>query len=136
MSKAFSFKCQGAWGQTTLPGHAPRRSGTLLLLDMHYHPAVAPLKVTFRYALFNTDDYGSRIYAYENDLLYTSSMPAYYGRGFRVYALLKYSPSGRIDTWLRLSLTCYADRESVGSGTEEISGNKVPEVKVQLRIKL
>lgn len=113
-----------------------KNKGTLLLLDVFYHPASIPLKLSCRYALFNTDNYSSRLYAYENDVLYASSMPAYYGKGFRTYLLVKYSPARWLDAWLRLSLTCYADRNIISSGLEEIKGNKVPEIKFQLRIKL
>ena len=32
--------------------------------------------------VFETDDYDTRIYAYEPDLLYNFSLPAYYGKGY------------------------------------------------------
>jgi hypothetical protein len=63
-------------------------------------------------------------------------MPAYYGKGFRYYILIRYSPRKWLDAWLRFSMTNYTDRKTVGSGLEEMEGNKVPEIKVQLRIKL
>ncbi len=109
--------------------------GSLLLFDVFYHPPSIPLKLSFRYALFNTDDYDSRLYAYENDVLYASSMPAYYGKGFRTYILISYKPLDWVQLWLRFSLTNYTDRDVISSGTEEIIGNKVPEIKMQMRIK-
>ena len=125
-------------GYTILKGieEGYKRAGSLLLLDMYYHPLSFPVKLTFRYALFHTDDYSSRLYAYENDVLYASSMPAYYGKGFRFYLLAKYSPARWLDAWLRFSMTCYTDRNIISSGPEEIKGNKLPEVKFQIRIKL
>ena len=36
-------------------------------------------------AVFETDDYDTRIYAYEPDLLYHFSLPSYYGRGIHYY---------------------------------------------------
>jgi hypothetical protein len=89
-----------------------------------------------RYALFYTDDYSSRLFAYEHDVLYAASMPAYYGKGFRVYVLARYSPLHWLDTWFRFSLTTYSDRNTISSGPDEIIGNKLPEVKFQLRFKL
>jgi hypothetical protein len=37
--------------------------------------------------MFNTDDWDTRIYTYENDLLYSYSIPALYGRGSRNYLM-------------------------------------------------
>ncbi len=136
ISPSFSTKLQA--GYTLLKGleEGYKSAGSFLLLDIYYHPALLPMRLSFRYALFNTDDYNSRLYAYENDVLYASSMPAYYGKGFRLYFLAKYSPSHWIDAWLRLSMTCFTDRNIISSGPEEIRGNKLPEIKFQIRLKL
>jgi len=111
-------------------------AGSLIHMDVYFHPPGKKLRMSLRYALFNTDDYNSRIYAYEHDVLYASSMPAYYGKGTRIYLLAKYSPVRWLDTWLRLSLTHYTDRNIISSGADEIKGNILPEVKFQFRIKL
>lgn len=113
-----------------------KSKGSLLLLDIFYHPEVVPVKLSMRYAIFNTDDYNSRLYAYEHDVLYASSMPSYYGKGFRTYLLISYKAAQWIQLWLRLSLTRFTDRNIISSGTEEVKGNKLPEIKVQCRIKL
>ena len=136
VSGSFSAKLQAAYTLTKGLEEGYESAGSLLLLDMYYHPATLPLKLTFRYALFHTDDYMSRLYAYENDLLYASSMPAYYGKGFRFYLLAKYSPARWLDTWLRFSMTCFSDRDIISSGPDEIKNNKLPEIKFQVRIKL
>ena len=135
-SPYFSFKSQAEYTLINSGNPVDRNRGGLILQDVYFHPPAIPLKITFRYALFNTDDYGSRIYAYENDVLFASSMPAYYGKGFRYYVLFRYSPWKWLDAWLRFSMTNYTDRKTVGSGLEEMEGNKVQEIKVQLRIKL
>jgi hypothetical protein len=113
-----------------------RSAGACLSGDIHYHPSDIPLKIVGRYALFNTDDYEGRLYFYENDVLYASSMPAYYGKGSRCFILFKYTPFDWLDTWLRFSLTTYTDRNTISSGNDEIQGNKLPELKTQIRIKL
>jgi len=136
VSPDLSIKCQ--YEQVMVKKVAPetKSKGSLLLVDVNYHPEAFPIKINLRYALFNTDDYDSRLYAYENDVLYASSMPAYYGKGFRTYLLLSYKASRRLQFWLRFSLTNFTDRNVISSGTEEIQGNKHPEVKIQCRIKL
>ena len=39
------------------------------------------LRLSARYAIFNTDSYDTRIYAYEKDVLYAFSVPALYATG-------------------------------------------------------
>lgn len=135
-SPTFSFKSLAQYVIQKSPDDAYGSRGSLLVQDIYFHPERWPCRITFRYALFNTDDYNSRIYAYEHDVLYASSMPAYNGKGYRTYLVVKYSPAKWLDTWLRFSLTTYTDRNIIGSGAEEIVGNKVPEIKLQVRIKL
>ena len=58
--------------------------GYFLCQDIAYKPEDKPYSLTFRYALFDAQDYNARIYAYENDVLYSFSVPALYGKGLRV----------------------------------------------------
>ena len=67
--------------------HEPSENGYLIYQDVIYRPANFPLDVTFRYALFSTGGYNSRIYTYENDVLYAFSVPSYFDNGQRVYLL-------------------------------------------------
>jgi hypothetical protein len=103
--------------------------------DLTYRDKKDRFYVTGRLAMFRTDSYDTRIYAYENDVLYAFSIPANYGKGMRWYALLKYSPSRYTDIWVRLAQTIFSDRDVISSGLEEIKGNRRTEIKIQLRIK-
>lgn len=116
-------------------GNEPLERGFLLYQDVIYQFAKAPLRITFRYALFDTDSYNARIYAYENDVLYFFSVPAYSGRGTRIIALAKYDLGRNIDIWLRWAQFYYTDRQTVGSGKDEINGNTKSEIKAQVRFK-
>ncbi|VAW15192.1 hypothetical protein MNBD_BACTEROID01-468 [hydrothermal vent metagenome] len=109
--------------------------GFLLYQDVVYSPVKIPFKGYMRVAVFKTDSYNSRIYAYENDLLYNYSIPAYYGNGFRVYLNTSYKFSTFLGVWLKLSNTTYSDRESIGSGYNEVDGRNLTEVKIQARLK-
>jgi hypothetical protein len=86
-----------------------------------------------RLAYFNTDSYDSRIYAYENDVLYAVSFPAYYGKGWRYYLIGKMPISRNLDVWIRLAQTNVSDRATLGSGTSEIAGNRKTGLKIQLK---
>ena len=77
--------------------------GTVAYQDVLLSPR-GPLSATARIALINTDDFESRIYAYENDLLYRFRIPAYYGRGYRGYVNLRYRATGALTAELRGAL--------------------------------
>lgn len=109
--------------------------GYLLYQDMVYKFQKIPATIYFRYALFDTDSYYSRIYTYENDLLYSYSIPPLYYRGVRTYIMMKYSVSKGIDLWLKYGRTTYSNRDSIGSGLNEINGNTKSEIKFQLRMR-
>lgn len=111
-----------------------KETGYLLYQDILYSPSNFPLSLSFRYAIFDTDTYNTRIYAYENDVLYSFSIPAYYSKGIRTYCLVKYTYREKIDLWLRYAQTYYADKTSIGSGLNEINGQTKSEIKVQVRI--
>jgi hypothetical protein len=115
-------------------GNEPELNGFMIYQDVLYSFKKIPLNFSFRYALFDTE-FDSRIFAYENDVLYFFSIPGYSGRGTRVYAMLKYDLGRNIDIWLRWAQFYYTDRDVVGSGTEEIQGNTRSEIKAQVRFK-
>lgn len=112
-----------------------KENGLLIFEDLLYKPSTIPLSISGRVAFFSTTSYDARIYAYENDLLYTFSVPAFYGKGWRTYLNLKYKISERFEFWLKLANTRWTDRETIGSGYNEIEGKDKTEVKMQLRLK-
>lgn len=115
--------------------HRNTSHGYMMYQDVIWRPTGNRWALTARYALFDTDTYDERIYAYENDLLYAFSVPAYYYKGSRAYLLVRYQASRKLDFWLRIGQTWYANTTSVGSGLDEIAGNTRSEIKMQIRIK-
>lgn len=109
--------------------------GFILTQDLQWNPKNLPLDVTLRYAFFDTDSYDSRIYTYENNALYTFSIPAYYYQGSRFYILLRYRFLRVCDLWVRYGQTLYNNRESVGTGAEMTNGSTRTDLTIQLRIK-
>jgi len=112
------------------------KNGFMMYQDVVYRTSNNRFTTSLRYAWFNTDSYDERFYAYENDLLYTFSVPAYYYKGNRVYVVCSYKITNNITVWLRIANTSYSDREKIGSGGEEIYGNNKTDVKAQVIIKL
>jgi hypothetical protein len=108
-------------------------NGMALIQDVTY--AVGRVSLTGRYALFDTDDYDNRLYAYESDAWLSFAFPSYYGKGIRNYVLLHYRLTHKIDVWLRWGHTRYTDRTTIGSGGEIITGDTRNDVKLQARIR-
>ncbi len=65
--------------------------GILMLQDINYRFSKIPVTVWFRHCIFKTDDWDSRLYTYENDLLYSFSIPALSGMGSRNYLMVKWA---------------------------------------------
>ena len=86
-----------------------------------------------RLQYFETDGYDSRIYAYENDVLFSYSIPVFYDKGYRYYFNLNYDFTRKLSCWFRWAQTIYKNKSTVGSGLDEIEGNKKTEIKVQLQ---
>lgn len=85
-----------------------------------------------RYVYFDIEDYDSRIYMYEPDVLYAFSIPAYMDRGSRIIFNAKWTIMKDLKMWFRLGHTYYRDKKSIGSGWNEIKGNQKTEAKIQL----
>lgn len=111
-------------------------NGFLIYQDVSYQIEKTPLRFSVRYALFDTDTYDERLYAYESDVLYAFSIPAYYYKGSRFYLMMKYDVNRNIDLWLRYAVSYYNNKKIISSGLDEIQGSSKSEIKVQLMIKM
>jgi len=112
-----------------------QENGYMFYQDIKYKLLFGKITFSSRYVLFNTSTYDSRIYAYESDVLYGYSIPAYYGIGSKIYLVAKCNIIQNLDFWLRIGQTTYNDREVLKSGWDEIEENKMTEIKLQLRYK-
>jgi hypothetical protein len=100
--------------------------GMLLLQDINFRFRKIPVSVWLRYCIFRTDNWDSRLYAYENDLLYSFSVPALSGEGSRSYIMIVWKTGKFIDLRIKYGLTeLTRDCEAV---------SKSEELKIQLRM--
>lgn len=119
-----------------------REQGFLSYSDLIIRSKSNPIVGYLRLQYFETNGYNSRIYAYENDVLYSSTVPAFFDKGFRYYFLLKITPvilrkisrGADVQFWFRWAQTLYRSRSSVGSGLDEIEGKSKSEFRFQLII--
>lgn len=112
------------------------QKGYLVYQDFSYNKVGSPLSVSIRYALFQTDSYDSRIYAYESDMPGSYSILSNYDRGSRFYLMLNYNLTRKIEIWLRYAQTYYDNKDVISEGAlTEIQGNTKSEIKAQVRFK-
>ena len=114
-------------------GESKREIGYLIYQDVTYSPLSSKFSANMRVAYFRTPSYNSRVYAYEDDVLYGFSFGMYNGHGFRTYLNLKYHLGKRLNLWSRYAISIYPGETTVGSGLDQIAGNKKSEIKLQLR---
>lgn len=111
---------------------APDAYGLVLFQDVRWR-LVKTVQLDVRLAFFETDSFEARVFTYEDDLLYTFSVPAFNGRGQRAYALIRWSPTGRLTLLAKAAATRFEDVRTVGTGLDEVEGNRLREIRVQLR---
>ncbi|PHN01424.1 ComEA family DNA-binding protein [Flavilitoribacter nigricans] len=109
------------------------QQGFAIYQDLLFRPIGFPLSFTTRFALFDTDGYAIRFYSYENNLLYSFSIPAYYNRGSRFYLNLRYKGIRKLTLEARIAQTYWWDQENIGSGLEQTDGPVRTQVAAQLK---
>lgn len=89
---------------------------------LFYQQAVlkkGPVAFKARYTEFDTDDYDSAIYVYEDDLPLVFTLKSYYGEGRAFFALLSYDLWKNFELTARYAKTWYDDRDTYSSGNDE-----------------
>ncbi|MEO6406556.1 MAG: helix-hairpin-helix domain-containing protein [Ferruginibacter sp.] len=106
--------------------------GFLMYADLIYKPVMKPYSGNIRLQYFETDGYNSRLYAYENDVLYYFAIPLFYGKGYRYYLNLNYDISKKLAFWIKWSQYIYKEKAIIGSGLDEIKGAQKTEARIQI----
>ncbi len=114
-------------------GNNPQEQGFMINQDVIYKPLGKPYSFSLRYALFDSDSFNARIYAYENDVLYYFYIPAYFRTGSRFYVTARYKYRKKFDFWVRYGIWDYRNEETILSGLEEINGNIRSDIKLVVR---
>ena len=110
---------------------AAAETGFLTYLDLLYKPMLKSYSGNIRLQYFETTGYNSRLYAYENDVLYSFSIPVFYDKGFRYYININYDVNKKISLWLKWAQTVYKDKTLVGTGLDEVKGGWRSDIKIQ-----
>ena len=102
--------------------HHKTEFGYMLSQSVSYR-GKEPLTGDAYLAWFDADTYNARLYSYERNLLSTFHMPSFYGKGLRLALSSKYQITRGIAFSVKAGYTRYFNRDTIGSGTEQIDGN-------------
>ncbi|WP_332914027.1 hypothetical protein [Algoriphagus boritolerans] len=105
--------------------------GLMILQDVQY--GQNKWRLTGRVALFDSETYDNRLYAFENNVLWTFSIPAFSGQGMRYYLLGQYQITPKLTGYFRFSRTSYTDREVISSGLQAIAGPHQTDTALMIR---
>lgn len=87
-------------------------------------------------AYFHTDDYNSRLYAYERSTSYSFGYSSYYGNGLRLALMAK----AELLPWLTMQLkgghTHYFDRDTIGTAERQIFSCHQTDIDLQVKVRL
>ncbi|MCX6255818.1 MAG: hypothetical protein NTV31_15275 [Bacteroidia bacterium] len=93
--------------------------GMLFLEDINYRFRSIPLSIWLRYCIFGTDDYESRLYTWENDLLYSFSIPALYGKGSRIYFMTGWKITDKSELRFKYAISTKTVKQGGETNSEE-----------------
>ncbi|TVQ65828.1 MAG: hypothetical protein EA360_07775 [Balneolaceae bacterium] len=112
----------------------PNETGYLLFQDLRVQ--LRPnIRLDARVTLFDTDSFSSRVFQFENDLLYVMTNMMLHGQGQRIYLLLYASLFSWADIWIKAATTLYENRTAISSGLSEIHGNRKSDIGFQVRFR-
>jgi hypothetical protein len=94
--------------------------GALLAQDVIFSIARLPMKFWLRYSIFNVDSWDSRLYIYENDLLYSYSVPAFSGKGTRFYMLARWDINNKTSLRIKYAVTSMSGDDPGNEDTNEL----------------
>ncbi len=108
--------------------------GRALSLDLDWRSGSTRLQFGGKY--FNTDDYNARIYHYETSVTDHFYIPALSGRGSRYSFLLSKNLSEKVGLQFKWAMWLYKDRNTISSGNQEVSGNKLSQIRLLISWKI
>ncbi|MBP5570852.1 MAG: helix-hairpin-helix domain-containing protein [Prevotella sp.] len=93
------------------------------------------LKASASIAYFHTDDFDSRLYAYERGLLYSFNFPVFYGEGIRYWVMAQADVMRNLAVTVKVGTTNYFDRSVIGTGYQQVNHSAITDVEIQGRVR-
>lgn len=104
--------------------------------DFAFQTKSQKYKLWFRYAIYDIPCWDNRIYAYENDVLYSFSVPAFSSQGTRFIIMGKTDLLPSLELSIRFAVSGFASVKTTGTGEDEVKGISDSYLTMQLRFKI
>jgi hypothetical protein len=114
--------------------NAANTYGTLIYQDLKFKIFKNKFTINTRLAFFDIDNFNARIYAFEDNVPYSYSVPIFQNSGIRFYLLANYKITKNIKVFARYSQTEYNNAKTIGSGLEQINGSTQSDLIMQLQM--
>jgi hypothetical protein len=85
---------------------AQKETGFLFFTEVHYKPAFKPYSFNGRVQYVETGGYNTRLYAWENTVLYNFSIPAFFDKSFRYVTTVNYRLTNRFNGKPHKHISC------------------------------
>jgi len=131
----FKSEVSGVFNSSRVQEFKSSKFGVLAYQDVGVNIAKIGMELKLRFAIFDTDTYDERLYAYENDLSYTFTINSYYYRGCKTYFILKWKHKW-FEIQSKISRLLFFNKNQISSGLELIDAPHKTEVKVQVLFKI
>jgi hypothetical protein len=136
LTAAVRWRTRAEWVWTDIPSLAGYdRKGVAFYQDVRYR-ATSRLTLYGRLSFFDTDDFATAVYEYENDVHGVFSNTALSGKGSRWYLLAVYRIGSRLDVSAKFWQLYRDDLDNIGSGGDTISGNVLTRWTLALNVRL
>ena len=113
----------------------PSTHGFVFSQNASFKKPASPVQFDVFAAYFKTSDYNTRIFSSEKNMLYSFSIPSFYGEGIRLAAVLRFNFSKNLYIQAKAAWVHYYDRDVIGTDNEEIEGHDKIDFYAQLRWK-
>jgi hypothetical protein len=104
--------------------------------DLNLQTSSQKYKLWIRYAIFDIPSWENRIYAYENDVQYSFSVPAYSSAGTRFIIMGRSDLFPFLELSVRYAVTGFRGIRTWGSGNDEVRSGKDSYWTIQLKFKI
>lgn len=131
LSKSIRLKSRFEYNHFLIKDAGIKENGFLIFQDVRYF-VQNNIYLYGRMIFFQTDSFNSAIYEYENDLMGVMPNLAMYGKGVRMYLIVKYKPLNFLSLSAKYSETYKPQETSLSSGDNEIPGNVDNRISLQI----
>lgn len=131
LSQSIRLKSRFEYNNFLIKDARLKENGYLMFQDLRYMP-MQNLNLYGRIIFYQTDSFNSAIYEYENDLMGVMPNLALYGKGIRMYLIIKYKILNILSLSAKYSETYKPEEISLSSGDNLIIGNVDNRISLQI----